>query len=61
MGKGQQYKSFLLRMNKRTLEALQGWARDDLRSLNAQIEWILRDGLRRNGRLPKQTPSPGGS
>lgn len=53
MGKGQQYKSFLLRMSKLTLEALQGWARDDLRSLNAQIEWILRDALRRQGRLPK--------
>lgn len=30
---------------------MQRWADDELRSLNAQIEWVLRDGLKRNGRL----------
>lgn len=45
-----EYKSYLLRMHKRTLDALQAWARDDLRSLNSQIEWLLREALRKNGR-----------
>jgi hypothetical protein len=35
---------------------MQRWANDDLRSLNAQIEFVLRDCLRRAGRLPKQKP-----
>jgi len=30
---------------------MQRWADDELRSLNAQIEWVLRDGLKRSGRL----------
>lgn len=46
-------KSFLLRMDKKVLEALQRWAKDDLRSLNGQVEWILRESLRKNGRYPK--------
>ncbi len=46
-------KAFALRIDERTLEAMQRWANDDLRSLNAQIEFVLRDVLRRNGRLPK--------
>jgi hypothetical protein len=46
-------KSFLLRMDKKVLEALQHWAKDDLRSLNGQVEWILRESLRKNGRYPK--------
>jgi hypothetical protein len=37
-------------MHKRTLDALQAWARDDLRSLNGQIEWLLREALRKSGR-----------
>jgi hypothetical protein len=44
-------KSFALRIDARTLEAMQRWAKDDLRSLNAQIEFILRDSLRQSGRL----------
>ena len=46
-------KSFLLRIDEATLEALQRWADDELRSVNGQIEWIVRDALRRNGRLKK--------
>jgi hypothetical protein len=46
-------KSFLLRIDPALLEAAQRWANDDLRSLNAQIEFLLRDSLRRAGRLPK--------
>lgn len=43
-------KSFLLRVDPAVLEAMQRWADDDLRSLNAQIEFILRDALKRVGR-----------
>ncbi len=45
-------KSFALRIDKKTLDAMQRWAKDDLRSLNAQIEFVLRESLRRSGRLP---------
>jgi hypothetical protein len=38
-------KSFLLRMDPSLLEALQRWADDDLRSLNGQIEFLLRKAL----------------
>jgi hypothetical protein len=45
-------KSFLLRIDPALLEALQRWANDDLRSLNGQIEYVLRDALRHAGRTP---------
>lgn len=45
-------KSFLLRMDGELLEALKRWADDDLRSLNGQIEFLLRRALRESGRLP---------
>jgi hypothetical protein len=44
-------KSFLLRIDPEVLEALQRWANDDLRSLNGQIEFVLRKVLREEGRL----------
>jgi hypothetical protein len=46
-------KTFLLRIDAAVLEGMQRWANDDLRSLNAQIEFVLRDTLRRAGRAPK--------
>jgi hypothetical protein len=46
-------KAFLLRIDPKLLEAMQRWADDDLRSLNAQIEFVLREALRRQGRLPQ--------
>jgi hypothetical protein len=45
-------KPFLLRMDPAVLEAVQRWAQDDLRSLNAQIEFLLRRVLQQEGRLP---------
>ena len=45
-------KPFLLRIDPAVLDAVQQWAADDLRSLNAQIEYVLRDALQRAGRLP---------
>ena len=47
-------KAFALRIDERTLAAVHRWADDDLRSLNAQIEFVLREALRKAGRLPKQ-------
>ena len=44
-------KAYPLRINAEVLEALQRWADDELRSLNAQIEYVLRDALRKAGRL----------
>ena len=44
-------KSFALRIDARTLDAMQRWAKDDLRSMNAQIEFVLREALRKAGRL----------
>ena len=43
-------KAFLLRLDPRVYEALQRWAKDELRSLNGQIEFLLRRALREKGR-----------
>ncbi len=54
-------KPFLLRLDPAIYEALQRWADADLRSLNAQIEFLLRDALRQTGRLRATegaTPGP---
>ncbi|MCU0619758.1 MAG: hypothetical protein MUF40_07715 [Gemmatimonadaceae bacterium] len=45
-------KAFLLRIDPAVLDAMQRWANDDLRSLNAQMEFVLRRTLQREGRLP---------
>lgn len=44
-------KSFPLRINEQVLAAMQRWADDDLRSLNAQIEYVLRDALVKSDRV----------
>ena len=49
-------KPFLLRLDPAVLEALQRWAGDDLRSLNGQIEYLLRRALQAAGRLPGPEP-----
>jgi hypothetical protein len=53
-------KPFLLRIDAAVLEGVQRWANDDLRSLNAQIEYLLRESLRRAGRAtrPVQGDTP---
>ena len=53
-------KPFLLRMDPRVLEALQRWADDDLRSLNGEIEYLLRRALHEAGRAPKADGDEGG-
>ena len=44
-------KSFPLRINEQVIAAMQRWADDDLRTLNAQIEFVLRDALVKSGRV----------
>jgi hypothetical protein len=48
-------KAFLLRIDPQVLEAVQRWADDDLRSLNAQIEFLLRRTLQDAGRLKESS------
>ncbi len=48
-------KAYPLRINAEVLAATQRWADDELRSLNAHIEYLLRDALRKGGRLSKST------
>jgi len=50
-------KAFLLRIDPAVLDAVQRWANDDLRSLNAHIEFVLRRALESAGRL--KPPIPG--
>ncbi len=47
---------FLLRLEPGTLEALQRWAAEELRSLNGQIEFVLRRALAEAGRAPRAGP-----
>lgn len=51
-------KAFLVRIDPAVLAAVEGWAADDLRSVNAQIEFLLRDALKRAGRKVKPLPAP---
>ena len=44
-------KAYPLRISSDVLDALQRWAEDELRSLNAQIEYVLREALRKSGRM----------
>jgi hypothetical protein len=43
-------KSFLLRIDERTLDLVKDWADDEFRSLNGQIEFLLREALKKSGR-----------
>ena len=52
-------KAYPLRINADVLAATQRWADDELRSLNAQIEYLLRESLRKSGRIkPSDPPVP---
>lgn len=45
-------KSFVLRIDSGTMEALERWAADEFRSTNGQLQWIISDALKKSGRLP---------
>jgi hypothetical protein len=48
----------LIRTDPKVLDAIRRWASDDLRSVNAQIEFVLRRALRDAGRLPEAKKQP---
>jgi hypothetical protein len=53
MAKKAENKSFVLRVDAATMDALEQWADDEFRSINGQLQWIIADALRRSGRLKK--------
>ncbi|MFN3999621.1 Arc family DNA-binding protein [Algoriphagus sp.] len=46
-------KAFALRLDESMMKAIEKWAADEFRSTNGQLEWIIREALRKAGRLPK--------
>ena len=53
-------KSFLVRLPEELLDELNRWAHDDLRSLNGQIEYLLREAIRKRRRVPLPPPEDQG-
>jgi hypothetical protein len=51
-------KAFALRIDEQMLQALQHWADDEFRSVNGQIEFLLRDALVKAGRVKRVTSQP---
>lgn len=51
-------KSFPLRLDPKLYEVLERWAQDDFRSVNAQIEFLLRDAAHRARRIGRPAPAP---
>ena len=47
-------KSFVLRVDARTMEAIEKWAADEFRSTNGQLQWIISEALRKSGRMKKK-------
>ena len=46
-------KSFVLRIDADTMNAIEAWAADEFRSTNGQLQWIIAEALRKSGRLKK--------
>lgn len=51
-------KSFVLRLDEDMMNAIEAWAADEFRSTNGQIQWIIAEALRKNGRMKKKKKSP---
>lgn len=47
-------KSFILRIDAQTMDAIEAWAADEFRSTNGQLQWIIAEALRKSGRLKKK-------
>ena len=54
MAKKEITKNFVLRVDAETMEAIEKWAADEFRSTNGQLQWIIAEALRKNGRLKKK-------
>ncbi|MBP3788489.1 MAG: hypothetical protein J6I52_02605 [Prevotella sp.] len=52
--KESQTKSFILRVDAATMNAIEAWAADEFRSTNGQLQWIITEALRKAHRLPKK-------
>lgn len=50
-------KSFVLRIDADTMNAIEAWTADEFRSTNGQIQWILSEALRKSGRKKRKTAS----
>ena len=46
-------RSFVLRIDAETMDAIEQWAADEFRSTNGQLQWIIAEALRRSGRRPR--------
>lgn len=51
-------KKFLLRLEAELYDALEKWAADEMRSINAQMEYVLKEAVRKAGRLPRGQEKP---
>lgn len=47
-------KSFVLRIDAETMNAIEKWAADEFRSVNGQLQWIIAEALKKNGRMKKK-------
>ncbi len=54
-------RSFVLRIDAATMDALEAWAEDEFRSINGQLQWIIADALRRSGRLRRPRAGASGA
>ena len=54
MAKKESIKSFVLRVDAETMEAIEKGAADEFRSTNGQLQWIIAEALRKNGRMKKK-------
>ena len=51
-------KSFILRIDADTMDAIEAWAADEFRSTNGQLQWIIAEALRKARRMPKKKSQP---
>ena len=54
MAKKEAIKSFVLRVDAETMEAIEKWAAEEFRSTNGQLQWIIAEALRKSGRMKKK-------
>lgn len=54
MAKTETTKSFVLRIDSETMNAIEAWAADEFRSTNGQLQWIISEALKKHGRLKKK-------
>lgn len=47
-------KSFILRVDSDTMDAIEAWAADEFRSTNGQLQWIITEALRKAKRMPRK-------